>query len=337
MMKMNPSNLKNRDDAALGCFLGACVGDASGAVLEFIGRKPSENDVNRAITMPGGGALRVAPGQITDDSELALCLAQVLAQSSEFNLEQIAQNYAKWVESDPFDMGMTTRYSLGCFLDYKWKDICQQQGYAMGMTQAAQKHCMDSKANGSLMRIAPLGIWGHRFDDNELANFAEQDSSLSHPNDSCRHAVACYVIAISSLINQPGKRKTAFERAKQWASAHANIEVNHWLQDAENNVDVPYYPQIGFVKIGFTQAFRHLLLGTQYVEAIKQTLSGGGDTDTNACIVGGLIGAAYGATNIPDHMRQAVLNCDTQLGQFRPSFLHTTALPELIQQLLSFS
>ena len=327
---------QNRDDAALGCFLGACVGDAAGAVLEFIGHKPSETEVEHALTMPGGGALSVAPGQITDDSELALCLARALANSPTFNLEKIAQNYAKWVESNPFDMGGTTRNSLGCFLDYEWQTVCQQQGYAVGMTQAAQKRCMTSKANGSLMRAAPLGIWGHRFDDNELAYFAEQDSSLSHPNESCRQAVACYVIAISSLINQPGERKTAFERAKQWADAHANAEVNQWLQEAENNSNIPYYPQTGFIKIAFVHAFRHLVLETNYIDAIKETLAGGGDTDTNACIVGGLIGAACGAEHIPNAMKHAVLDCNSKLGRYRPFFLHATQVPELTQQLLSF-
>ncbi len=75
-------------------------------------------------------------------------------------------------------------------------------------------------------------------------------------------------------------------------------------------------------------------MGTNYVDAIRETLLGGGDTDTNACIVGGLIGAASGASNIPEDMKQAVLNCDTQLGQYRPPFLHTTQVPELTKRLL---
>jgi len=328
-------NAKNSYDAAFGCLLGVCVGDAAGATLEFIGHKPSLAEVKVAMNMSGGGVWRVAPGQITDDSELALCLAQALSLSSTFDLETIAQHYAKWVESDPFDMGRTTSQSLGCFLSSKWESVCNQQGYAVAMSQAASQLCMGSKANGSLMRIAPLGVWGHRFDDNELAHFAEQDSSLSHPNESCRHAVACYVIAISSLINKQGDRKLAFERAYNWAASHGN-EVPRWLKDAKNNVDVPYHPDAGFLKIGLTHAFRHLLLGTDYVDAIQETLEGGGDTDTNACIVGGLIGAASGAESIPDEMQQAVLNCDTLQGSHpRPDFLHSVQLPDITKRLLA--
>jgi len=329
-------NAENRFDAALGCFLGACVGDAAGAVLEFISYAPSMTEVEQAMTMPGGGMLGVASGQITDDSELALCLAQALATSQTFNLEQIAQNYAKWVESRPFDMGMTTRKSLGCFTELQWREVCETKGYAVAMTQAARQRCMDSKANGSLMRSAPLGIWGSRLSDEELAQCAIQDSSLSHPNDSCCHAVASYAIAIASLIENQGDRVTAFNRAEHWANHYATDDVHRWLTNAKDNVEVPYSPQEGFVKIGFIHAFRHLVLGSSYQDAISDTLAGGGDTDTNACIVGGLIGAACGASVMPENMKLAVLNCDTYQGKNpRPAFLHPNQLPALTKQLLA--
>lgn len=326
---------KHLSDAAVGCLLGALVGDAAGATLEFIGHKPSLAEAKHAMTMPGGGVWRVAPGQITDDGELALSLARALAEMDHiFQLEKIAQQYAKWVQSNPFDIGNTTRRSLGCFWWPKWAAICQSAGYAAGMTQAAAARCMDSKANGSLMRAAPLGIWGHRLHDKQLAQYAMADSKLSHPNPSCAQAVACYVIAIANLLRQPGKRELAFERASRWANGNANPEVRGWLQDAANNLDVPYQPLDGFIRIAFTHAFRHLLLGTGYVDAISETLVGGGDTDTNACIVGGLIGAACGANAIPDEMKQAVITCDTRLGQPRPAFLQTTDVIQLIHQLI---
>src|SRR5262245_7686138 len=96
---------KDKKDARLACLLGACVGDAAGVVLEFIGRKPEAAEVARAMTMLGGGFLRVAPGQITDDGELTLCLARALAASTKFDKEKIALSYADWVRSRPFDMG----------------------------------------------------------------------------------------------------------------------------------------------------------------------------------------------------------------------------------------
>ena len=62
------------------------------ATLEFLERDPTPEDVAWAISMPGGEDLEVAPGQITDDGELTLCLAQALAESKTFDLEKIARN-----------------------------------------------------------------------------------------------------------------------------------------------------------------------------------------------------------------------------------------------------
>lgn len=325
-------------DSALGALLGACIGDAAGATLEFLGRTPTQEEVSHALTLPGGGIFHLAPGQITDDGELTLCLAHALADSQQFDLEKIARRYADWVRSKPFDIGNTTRQSLGCFVESEWKGVVQSDGYAGAMSRAAHVRCRQSKANGSLMRATPLGIWGFHLKRQDLALFAREDCALSHPNQSCRNAVACYVIAIAELIRTPHHREAAFQAAKSWATARANEEVCQWLTDAETNQPVPYYPQAGFIQIGFTHAFRHLRSGTNFVEALTETLSGGGDTDTNACIVGGLVGAACGAHSIPEAMKQAVLNCDTKLGKHpRPDFLSTRQIPELVNRLLTIA
>ena len=322
---------ENLHDAATGCLLGACVGDAAGAPLEFIAHTPTTEEVEWAVSMPGGGVLGVAPGQITDDGELTLCLARGLAGKKPFNIEAIAIQYHCWAASSPFDIGRTTQTAFG---STQRISPGQMDGYAAVMERAAFQKSMLSKANGSLMRATPLGIWGRRLDDAELASYAQSDSKLSHPNSSCQHAEACYVIAIASLVRDLGGRTEAFFRARRWAEAHAPLEVLDWLQDAEDDVDVPYEPQIGFVKIAFTHAFRHLLRGSSYMEALAETLAGGGDTDTNACIVGGLLGAACGAEAIPVGMRQAVLECDTSKGQQRPPFVSASQIPRLVEELL---
>jgi ADP-ribosylglycohydrolase len=62
-------------DVALGTLLGACIGDAVGAPLEHLGRKPSEKEVKQALSLGGGGYHRTAPGQVTDDGELTISCA----------------------------------------------------------------------------------------------------------------------------------------------------------------------------------------------------------------------------------------------------------------------
>lgn len=333
---------QDKYDAAKGCLLGALCGDAAGATLEFLTSEPSPEQTKWAMGMPGGGKLNVAPGQITDDGELTLCMARALAESETFDLEKIARSYAEWIESHPFDIGITTISSLGAF-----RGLPADKSYAQAMTNAAYVNCMRSKANGSLMRNTPLGIWGHNLAIADLADYARQDNALSHPNPSCGLAVACYTIAIATLIEQPGERELAFNQAKTWLESQEEIakeqkeytswqEVRSWLADAENLVSVPFTPHIGFIQIAFTHAFLHLLIGSNYQEAIAETLLGGGDTDTNACIVGGLIGAAEGVNAIPQIMRDRVLNCDTSLGKhLRPSFLHPRQVDELISKLMN--
>lgn len=323
--------------AAQGCLVGVCAGDAAGAILEFLGRKPTQTEVENALRMPGGGVWNVTSGQITDDGELTLCFAHALAGRSVFEIERVAQQYARWIASSPFDMGIATRSSLGCCSHNPHsKSVSEIHGYATAMRQAATQHCMASKANGSLMRATPLGIWGHRFPDSELAEFARQDSALSHPNQSCQDAVACYVIAIANLMRTPGNRLSAFQAARVWANANANAEVQGWLNDAEANLNYPYHPQAGFIRIAFTHAFRLLIQGADYMTALREVLAGGGDTDTNACIVGGLIGAADGINAIPVEIARAVIECDTSKGKHpRPDFLSGRHILSLAERLLT--
>ena len=172
------------------------------------------------------------------------------------------------------------------------------------------------------MRAAPLGVYSHRLPEEKVVEYARADSSLSHPNRSCCDAVAAYCLAIGKLVNGIDPVRV-FQEVDAWARKDAVAEVQEWLHMAESNEKPAFYPQAGYVKIAFVESFRHLCLGTGYEDALRETLLGGGDTDTNACIVGGLLGAVVGAENLPQPMKQAVLECDTRQGQRpRPGFLH---------------
>ena len=326
----------SREDAALGAVLGALVGDAAGAVLEFFGGEIAEADVAHALTMPGGGTWRVAPGQVTDDGELTMCLLRALAEAPEAPREAAAIRYAAWVASRPFDIGATTAASLGCLRREPWTSRAREVGVAATMEEAAAERCMPSKANGSLMRIAPLGVWAASRDPERALRAAAEDATLSHPNPACVEAARAYVLAISTLVATGGDAARAIEAATAWVRAHADEEVRGWFEEALSGSAPAYTPMDGFVRIAFTHAFRHLARGTRYEDAIAETLLGGGDTDTNACIVGGLLGARWGASAIPTAWREAVLGCDTARGAHpRPADYHPGDVPALVQRLLA--
>jgi ADP-ribosyl-[dinitrogen reductase] hydrolase len=326
--------LSMMNDEALGTVLGALVGDAAGAVLEFCGRDIGSADVEHALTMPGGGTWGVAPGQITDDGELTMSLLNALAESPA-RPRRAADHYVRWVESDPFDIGATTRSAMGCLRDPARAARARELGVDVVMAEAAQERCMGSKANGSLMRATPLGVWGVSRGDDALIAAMQDDARLSHPNPACVDAAVAYVLAIAALIRAPGDVASARAVARTWAEKSACDEVRGWLDEADAGARVPYTPQDGFVRIAFTHAFRHLAAGTSYVDALRETLAGGGDTDTNACIVGGLLGARWGARGIPEAMRSAVLGCDTRRGRNpRPDMLHPRAVPDRVRAIL---
>lgn len=319
----------NKREVGKGTVLGALAGDAAGATLEFMGKKPHRDEVIHALKMVGGGCWRTAPGQVTDDGEMMLCLMQALAEADTFSIARVAGKYLQWHLSLPFDAGLTTSTGLAGGIGRPEDEIHE------GMWQAAALANGGSKANGSLMRIAPLGVWGSRLSEEALVEAACMDSRLTHNNPVCQHASAVYCLAIRHLMRNPGDSAGAFTTAQEWAFRLGDSEVQDWLALAAEDVDVGYWPKSGFVKYAFIHAFRHLKKRSSYPDAIFETLLGGGDTDTNACIVGGLTGALHGEEGIPAHMKQAVLECDTVRGIPRPEFLQIRVqLPLLWDKLI---
>ena len=100
-------------EVARGCILGAFIGDAAGAFLEFYNKRIKQEHVDHALTFPGGGVFSVESGQFTDDSEMAMCLMKGLIDGKgTLNQQLIAEWYLQWYKSPPFDIGNTTRCAM---------------------------------------------------------------------------------------------------------------------------------------------------------------------------------------------------------------------------------
>lgn len=317
---------------AQGCLVGAFVGDSAGARLEFLGHRPNDTDLDDALAMKGGGVFRVAPGQVTDDGELTLALSRALGGEQTYPREKVASNYCSWAASRPFDMGNATSNALG-------GTAGTQSEIADTVAARAAQHNSGSKANGALMRASALGIWSAKRTVQEAVAAAMTDAALTHPNLSCQWANSAYVTAIRHLMLNAGDAAGAFAQAKSVLDEPADVgadEVRGWLEEAQEGMLPACHPMAGFVRIAFTHAFHHLQQETPFALALRQVLAGGGDTDTNACIVGGLVGARVGLSGIPEQMKRAVLECDTAKGRPRPAWLQTRdALPLAIQLFLN--
>lgn len=327
MANLHQLEHNQRLSAGCGAIIGALVGDAAGATLEFLGRKPTPSEVEKAMCMVGGGVHGTAPGQVTDDGELTIALAHSLSGMSQYDPNRAAHFYRKWYLSRPIDIGGATAAALG-------RGDVDSPTLADEIMKNASRYNSESKANGSLMRASPLGVWSAKVSLADAVQAARMDAQLTHPNPSCQWAGVAYIVAIRHLILHPSDAQGAFLAAETALDSTDAEEVRSWLADAKHGNLPDFYPMAGFVRIGFTHAFYHLARNSSYVDAISTTLLGGGDTDTNACIVGGMVGALHGIQAIPEPMRSAVTRCDTLKGRPRPEWLRPTKVEELILGLL---
>lgn len=303
----------------LGCLVGAMVGDAAGATLEFFQGDIDENIASEAMKMPGGGVFSVGPGQITDDSELMLSLAGAIQDG--FDLDKIARAYNAWYESEPFDCGITCKRAF----------VCEN---ADNMKQKAAIFSKQSEANGALMRCTPIPVFFCSKPTETLIEYAKADAQLSHPSEVCQDVNALYTVAIAHLLLYPRDYKGAIEKVERYAK-YTSRKVKWWLKESEGELDKLNCEQnIGHVRWGFTLAMHFLRTNTSFEEAIFTTLLKGGDTDTNACIVGGMMGALHGIDHIPDFMKDPVLTFDAAKkgGQMRPDEFKPSSILKYFNQ-----
>jgi len=285
-------------DLKLGTLIGALVGDAAGSTLEFYSNKITSDVVYKAMTMPGGGALNMAPGQITDDGELTLSLLSAIKNTSSYPVNEVSKAYIQWYKSNPFDMGRTCAKAFGFSGSYD------------EIINNSFKYNMFSEANGALMRCTPIPVIYSNLSYDKIADYAKLDAKLSHPNQVCQDANVLYCIAIAWLINNPGDSNGAINFVEDYKGICDTVK--QWLEDSKKEVKNCHL-NIGHVKHAFTLAFYFLRKRTNYETAIYETLLKGGDTDTNACIVGGIMGALHGLKAIPNYMKDPVINFDCSI------------------------
>ena len=303
--------------------LGALVGDAAGAVLEGERTVTSEK-VERALTMPGGGFLRVGPGQITDDGELTLTLWQALQGHSPadgFPVSSVLTAYAAWYDSCPFDIGQTCSLAFQAVEQFLLKNPVYGQLERNELLLQIQRLNRSSQANGALMRATALATWVApcaEVSAEQAAEYAMEDARWSHPHSICQDTNAIYVYALVHLL-----RGVSPSQVLEYTNGFVILndfspEVKHWFFNESQNIgDLNCTTQIGHVRWGFVMAFYFLRNPSiLYEEALRTALLHGGDTDTNACIVGGLVGAYQ---PIPHTLLNPVLefDCMTQ-GNRRP-------------------
>jgi ADP-ribosyl-[dinitrogen reductase] hydrolase len=269
---------------AQGALLGQLAGDALGGQVEFgSARMIRERHPAGLRTMEDGGYWNTIAGQPTDDSELALMLARTLVRDGGMRPDRVRRSYWGWLESGPFDVGLATE---------------------IGLTELPN---VESQANGALMRVSPLGIFGWRLPPTELADLARQDAEITHPNPVCRDASAALCVALAHAIRTGEGAEAAHAAALAWArEARADPDVIGTLE-AAGVPPADFQRQSGWVRTALQNAFHRALRAPSLEEGVVDTVMAGGDTDTNAAIAGALLGAVHGRGAIPAAWRSAIL------------------------------
>jgi len=272
---------------AQGCLLGQLAGDALGSLVEF----QTTHDIRREHPngireLADGGTWHTIAGQPTEDSEMALLLALMLVDQGRYDPKQARLAYIFWFDSGPFDCGMTVSSGL------------------------RGRPNPDSQANGAVMRISPLGIFGANHDPELVAEWARQDAAITHPHPVCQQANALFTMAIEHAVSQGCDARQLDLQIVTWAEGR---KVDGSLLDAVRRAaEAPPADdahQQGWVLTAFRNALWQLLHAPNLEEAVGDTVMRGGDTDTNAAICGALLGAVHGRNAAPGQWVDSLLNC----------------------------
>lgn len=284
-------------DKIKGALFGLAVGDALGVPVEFKSRDYLTN--SPVDEMIGYGTWNQPPGTWSDDSSLSFCLAESLTKG--YNLEGIAANFVRWKQAsfwsahnEVFDIGNAT-YAAISRLSRGVKPML-----AGGMTES-------DNGNGSLMRILPLLFYIRDMTIEDRYDKVLEVSSLTHAH--FRSVFACFIYLEFALEILKGKQKQniysdvqknvmAFVGKQGFATKEIQLFNRILNQRIYEEPEINIHSG-GYVLQTLEASLWCLFNSTNYKEAVLKAVNLGGDTDTTACVTGGLAGLLYGYDNIP--------------------------------------
>jgi ADP-ribosyl-[dinitrogen reductase] hydrolase len=252
-----------------GALYGFAIGDAMGATTEFMDKSTIKAIYGEVKNIIGGGWLNLKPGDVTDDTQMMLCVCDAIghAHYSVFDdnekflivdtfLNKCCENFVDWYLTNPPDIGNCCLRVISTFARH------QPQDYKRWIEQASNP---ESLGNGSLMRTLPIILSGHDW----VAALLQ--SRLTHNNVLCDNAVGIYYRNVESLLFDNKFRNVSNDLAQP--TGHVLWTLNnamYWVQNTNT-----------------------------FEESIIKAVNHGGDADTIAAITGSMAGALYGFEAIP--------------------------------------
>lgn len=318
----------NIKDLIKGTIWGTIAGDALGSRYEFLEHNEAKEQIrkdmlnNDKLKILGGGPFNLLPGQVSDDSEMTLCLLQALSSDKKYDQATIANNYIKWFNTNPPDIGLTIKRAL------KTRKISSNNNDMVENSNALNSF---SLSNGVLMRISPLGAYGIFINDDRLKECISNECDLTHPNEIIKDASYVYCLALKYLILNKEKSEV-FELCYKSATtprlkiiletSKSRPEPVYLITEKDEKFIHTDDKQFqGYFGIALQNAFYELMNGKSFYDSMIEIIKRGGDTDTNCAIAGGLLGAFYGYKNINPDWIATIKNTDRGIKLVSPSMV----------------
>jgi ADP-ribosyl-[dinitrogen reductase] hydrolase len=293
-------------DCQRGCLPGLAIGDALGAAVEF----ESPGTFPPVTSYRAGGPHGLAPGEWTDDTSMALALADSIA-SVGWDLNDQADRYVQWwrtgkysVNGRCFDIGVATHKALKNYTVIRDARISGNRSEM-------------SSGNGSIMRLAPVPIrYAHLHPDNvdELCRLAEESSLPTHSSQQCLSACRYLAVILAALMHREDRREML---SPKWAGLR-EIEAKEPLQPLVREVALGSFmqkqpPEIkgsGWVVRSLEAALWAFHDANSFEEAVLKAVNLGDDADTTGAICGQLAGACWGESHIPQPLKSGLARRD---------------------------
>ncbi|MFC7847115.1 ADP-ribosylglycohydrolase family protein [Arthrobacter sp. NPDC057388] len=296
-------------DRAAGVLVTLAAGDALGAGYEFGAPLPE----GTPVSMKGGGPFGFAPAEWTDDTSMAVALAEALVDSpsapgSAAALIATVRAWARWA-AEAKDVGAQTSSVIAAARRLAAAGGRSEAHASDFATAAAEFHASTGRSagNGSLMRTAPLALAYLDRSPSELFAQAGVVSALTHADADALEACGLWCVAIRKAVLtgeldvRAGLDLLPAARAAVWLERIETTERSRPRDFARNGWVVEAF-QGAWSAIRLTSASAS---GPAHLRAaLEEAVRGGRDTDTVAAIAGGLLGAAYGYSAVPFEWRQ---------------------------------
>ncbi|MEJ2645472.1 MAG: ADP-ribosyl-[dinitrogen reductase] hydrolase [Gammaproteobacteria bacterium] len=271
----------SRIDKAVAAYVGLAVGDALGATVEFMTPVQVRAAYGVHQSIVGGGWLNLSPGQVTDDTTMALALGRAILKAGHVDAWTIADAFSDWMDAGPVDIGTTVRRGIVRYC-HTGDPRAPSDPHAAG--------------NGACMRVLPVALATLGHPDCEVRAAVRAQGHITHNNALSDAACDCVVAMVQQALEEAGR-----EGVLAGPAARLVQDSPEFAFDGERR-DHP-----GAYVVETLQAVLQALSATDDFEScLVDVVNRGGDADTTGAIAGMLSGALYGTDGIPTRWVRAL-------------------------------